>query len=273
MKNFKSVFIQSTTLDDCWHQLLYQLYENGRRYKISSGSFIGHDRLAFDFVSGSISHPHKRPLAPMMPEGSNLPRPTTDEDIEFYFSDYLMNPLLSRNEHYKYATWIVGNNKSYEINQLRWVIDHFKTNGYENEHCAIMIGDPDSYLAYEQEYVECPECGKTYKLYQASICSECFRKTGKAIQLKINETKRGSTPCLRMLDFRIIDHVLTTHVVYRSWDLYGGFPVNMGGFTLLNEYVASELTGVKPGPLTFSCKSLHCYDFHLDIVKQRLKKE
>lgn len=243
MKTFKPIFINATTLDDCWFQLLYQLYESGRRYKISSGSFEGHDRVAFDFVSGFIKNPHIRPLMPIMPEGSNLPAPTTDEDIEFYFSDYLMDSNLSKNEHYKYATWIVGDKEKGITNQLNWVINHFKTNGYGNEHCTIMIGGHNSCLSYDQN------------------------KTGG------DETARGSTPCLRMLDFRIIDGELLTHVVYRSWDLYGGFPVNMGGFTLLNEYVACQLENVEPGPLSFSCKSLHCYDFHLEIIKQRLKKE
>ncbi|MCK5016579.1 MAG: hypothetical protein KAS32_05835, partial [Candidatus Peribacteraceae bacterium] len=64
---------------------------------------------------------------------------------------------------------------------------------------------------------------------------------------------------------------LTTHVVYRSWDLWGGFPENMGGFTLLNEHIAGEL-GVEPGPLSFSCKSLHAYSHHVDIIAARLGK-
>jgi len=240
MINFFPIYINATTLDDCWHQLLCQIYEKGRIYHITSGSFAGHDRLAFDYAAGFISNPHIRPLSPLMPEGSNLPRPTTDEKIEFYFSDYLMDATLSKNEHYKYASWIAGNNEVCMHNQLEWVISHFKTNGYGNEHCTIMIGNPDSSIAYEKKWN--------------------------------NETERGSTPCLRMLDFRIVDGYLTTHIVYRSWDLYSGFPENMGGFILLNEFIADQLENVKPGPLSFSSKSLHCYDFQLDIVKQRLGK-
>ena len=269
---FKPVFIHTTTLDDTWYQLLYQLYKNGRKYKISSGSFMGHDRVAFDFVSGFISQPHTRPLAPLMPEGSSLPRPTTDEDIDFYFSDYLMNNILSKNEHYKYASWIVGKNDICPTNQLEWIINHFKTNGYGNEHCAIMVGDSDSCLAYDTKYMKCPECGEYSRIYRRAICPKCFREKGIVIQLQTDETKRGTTPCLRLLDFRVVNHYLITNVIYRSWDLYSGFPVNMGGFILLNEYIADQLPNVKPGPLSFSCKSLHCYDFELDVVKQRLGK-
>jgi hypothetical protein len=118
MNKFFPVFVRATTLNDCWHQLLIELYEKGRRYKITSGSYEGSDRLAFDFVSGFIAYPHTRPLAPILPEGSYLPRPTTDEDIEFYFSDYLMDTNLAKNEHYKYSSWIVGGNDICKHKQL-----------------------------------------------------------------------------------------------------------------------------------------------------------
>ena len=81
---------------------------------------------------------------------------------------------------------------------------------------------------------------------------------------------RKTSPCLRLLDFRIVDNYLTTHVVYRSWDMWA-WPENMGGFTLLNEYIA-DLVGVEPGPLTFSCKSLHAYDYQFEVIKMRLRK-
>ena len=300
----KPVFIEGTTLDDVWFQLLQANYDHGRKYLITNGSYAGCDRLAFDDVSGFIHHPHERPLAPIMPEGSNLPAPTTDHDIEMYFTDYLMNSNIQDNEDYKYATFIVGGRyvipklsmmkKVTDLsevivnvpNQVQWVIDHFKKVGFGNEHCYITIGYPESNFAYDIPFT--------------------------------NEQERKTSPCLRGLDFRIIteinyycpecqkhikeseliaagsdpekkyhcpndrerikrDHLkqeisfLLTKVIYRSWDLWGGWPTNMGGFTLLNEYVAMEL-GIEPGPLSFTCKSLHCYDFQLDVLKLRLRK-
>jgi len=271
---FQPAFIEARNLDEAWFLILKALYERGRRYKITEGSHKGHERIALDFVAGFIHNPHERPLAPQVPPNVVDP-PTTDAYIEEYFTDYLMNSELAPNEDYKYAVWIVGGNSRLYIqsedvdsqplgvsselralpggrihelpfrvpDQLTWVIKHFKEKGFGNEHCYITIGDPTSNLAYDVEYSD--------------------------------ETNRRTSPCLRGLDFRVIEDEgvpkLFTHVIYRSWDAYHGWPTNMGGFTLLNEYVAAEL-GIEPGPLAFSCKSLHCYDFHFEVVRARLNK-
>lgn len=258
----KPVFVEGRDLDDVWFQLLQSLYDHGRRYKITSGSYAGSERVAFDFVSGFIHYPHTRPLAPRVPESSPLPPPTTDDEINSYFANYLMDPNPEENEDYRYSTFIAGG--LYELptfqveaqtaqmwgchperarvlvpNQLEWCINHFKKVGFGNEHCTITIGYPESNAAYDIPFS--------------------------------NEQERKTSPCLRLLDIRIVDGKVVVHVVYRSWDLVSGWPTNMGGFTLLNEYIASEL-GIEPGPLAFSCKSLHAYDHAFDYLKQRLGK-
>jgi thymidylate synthase len=266
---FKPIFIEATDLDDAWFRLLWNLFEHGRKYYISKGSYEGQYRYSFDFVSGFVQHPHKRPLAPRMPESSTLPPPTTDHEIEQYFANYLMDSNLASNEDYRYATWIVGgwyklpaingweylcsDGNSIEVdyivdgdtlwinvpNQLEWIIQHFLKKGKGNAHCYLSVGYPESNFAYDIPYE--------------------------------NEMERRTSPCLRGLDFRVIDNCLTTHVIYRSWDLVGGFPTNMGGFTLLNEYVA-DVIGVDPGPLTFSCKDLHAYGFSYKYLTERIGK-
>lgn len=252
---FKPVFVEGIDLNDTWFQLLYQLNEYGRRYRITEGSYKGHERLVFDDVAGFIHNPHVRPLAPILPEQSSLPRPTTDEDIEQYFAEYLMNSKLESTEHYRYSTFLVGGEyempilngiKNFKINvpnQLEWIIKHFKDRGFGNEHCCITTSYPESSWAYDEPY--------------------------------INEQERKTSPCLRVMDFRVIEHVgvkyLHSKIYHRSQDLWGGWPVNLGGYTLVNEYVASEL-GIEPGPLSFSSKSLHAYDFQIDVLKARLGK-
>lgn len=266
--NFNPVFVSATDLGDCWFQLLYNLKQYGRKYLITKGSYEGQYRLAFDEVSGFIKYPHTRPLSPIIPEGTNIPAPCTDEDAEKYFVEYLMDGNIKDNEDYKYSLWMVGgkyqipkinllyknkesltnfmNPKDFSIivpNQIEWLIDHFKKFGFGNEHGYLSIGYPESNFAYDIPYN--------------------------------NEQERKTSPCLRGLDFRIIEdggiNYLTTKVIYRSWDLWGGWPMNMSGFTLLNEYVANEL-GVEPGPLSFTSKNLHCYAFQLDVLNQRLGK-
>ena len=273
MNRFKPIFIEGTTLGDVWYQLLWAIYESGREFVKTSGSRIGMKTYALDFVSGFIHYPHIRPLSPIMPEGSKIPSPTTDEKINEYFINYLMDNKLSRNEHYRYSTWIKGDNveKSYEqnhniceIDQLDWLIKHFKTNGYGNNHGYIVIGNPSSCLEYDKPYMKCLNCNVIVSRSITNRCPTCHT------ELIIDETLRPTTPCLRGLDFRIIDNILTTNVIYRSWDIFA-WPENMGGFTLLNEYVAQCLN-IEPGPISFVSKSLQCPEDVLDILKMRLKK-
>ncbi len=257
MKDWKPTTIHARDLDDAWFMLLNNLFTIGRRYSIDSGSYAGQERLTFDFASGFINDPHTRPMAPQIPESSTLPPPTTDEEIDQYFANYLMNSELEPNEDYRYATWIVGgeyaiphlkiglqplyNESVVKVpNQLDWIINHFKEKGLGNNHGIITVGYPESNFAYDIPYTD--------------------------------ETERRTSPCLRSIDFKVIDKkYLMTHCYFRSWDLIGGFPTNMGGITLLNEYVANALE-VDPGPLAFSSKDLHAYSFSYDYLKQRLNK-
>lgn len=255
----KSVFIEEKTLDGMWFRLLSEIDINGRINKIDSGSFAGSKRLEFDYVSGTIQYPTTRPLAPIMPEG--IPPVATDNDIEEYFVNYLMDGKnLSENEHYRYATWISGG--KYKMphidtvwfggrkqvilnvpNQLQWCIDHYKSKGFGNNHCYIQVGYPESNMAYDLPYE--------------------------------NEAERGTSPCLRGIDTKIIEddglQKLCFSVVFRSWDLWGAWSLNMGGMVMLMEFMANEL-GIKVGTLSFSSSKLHCYDFQLDLLKTRLGK-
>ncbi len=238
-------------LDDTWFQLLKELRAQGREYKITNGSLEWESRLTFDMCSGFIAFPHVRPLAPIT---EPLNPPTSDIVIEKYFQEYIMNPNLLPGEEYRYSQWINGpymnhwkpnkiegyGHSMYET-QLEWIIRHFNEKGYGNEHCFITVGDPDTNFRYDKPYED--------------------------------DTDRGTSPCLRGLDFRVINdggvNLLLTNVLYRSWDLVAGWPENMGGFTLLNEYVAGMI-GVEPGPLAFNCKSLHAYKSSLKYLDQRI---
>jgi thymidylate synthase len=259
----KSVFVVEKTIDSMWFRLLSEVYKKGRKNHIDNGSFAGSDRLEFDFVAGTIEYPTTRPLAPIMPTG--VPPVTTDEEIEKYFINYLMDGTLEGNEHYKYATWISGGEyklpkcSGYSLygidekgtqkkeiyldlvmnvpNQVEWIINHYKQKGHGNNHCYIQVGYPESSFAYDM----------TYK----------------------NENERQTSPCLRGIDTHIKDGKLCFAVVFRSWDLFAGFPENMGGITMLMEYMANELE-VKVGTLSFSSLKLHCYDFQIDVLKARL---
>ncbi len=252
----KSVFVTEKTLDSMWFRLLKEVNEHGRKNPITYGSFAGSNRLEFDFAAGTIEFPTIRPLAPIMPEG--VPPPTTDVEIEKYFVEYIMDGTLTDNNHYKYATWIsggqytipkvrwpdshdAGHRLTIEVpNQTQWIIDHYKKRGHGNNHCYIQVGYPESSFAYDLPWND--------------------------------ESERQTSPCLRGIDTHIKDGALHMAATFRSWDLYAGFPENMGGITMLMEYMANEI-GVETGPLSFSCLKLHAYDYQTEAVKARLNEE
>lgn len=198
---FHSYFVNATDLNDAWFSLLFALQDHGRRNLITKGSFEGGSttRFEFDKAAGFIKHPTTRPLAPIMPIGCDPI--TTDDAIRKYFWDYMMNGKIeSKNEHYKYATWInggdyempyfnvkiIGKNFSMRYkseygnkmminvpSQVDWVIKHFKEGGYYNNHCYIQVGYPESSFAYDVPYN--------------------------------NPNERQTSPCLRGIDFKIIN--------------------------------------------------------------------
>ena len=253
----KSCFVEGTSLDDVWFKLLVECYKHGRINKITYGSYAGAKRLEFDFMAGTIYNPTIRPLSPIMPQ--SIPPVTTDEEIEKYFINYIMDGInLEKDEHYRYATWITGglyklpyaNWKEvkdawfdhdslyvYVPDQLKWCIDHYKLRGFGNNHCCIQVGYPESCFAYDIPWE--------------------------------TEADRQTSPCLRLIDTHIKNGKLCFAVTFRSWDLYSAFPQNMGGIIRLMEFMANELE-VEIGSLSFSCLKAHTYDFCIEPLKIRL---
>jgi thymidylate synthase len=74
-------------------------------------------------------------------------------------------------------------------------------------------------------------------------------------------------PCIRQIDCRVKNNKLHFIIYARSWDLYSGFPANLGAIQLLKEYMSSEI-GVEDGEIIASSKGLHLYDYVWDIAKQ-----
>jgi thymidylate synthase len=75
-------------------------------------------------------------------------------------------------------------------------------------------------------------------------------------------------PCLRGIDTRILDGKLHFMVYFRSWDLWNGFPANLGAIQLLKEYMAQSI-GVEDGAIIAASKGLHLYDYVWELAKLR----
>ncbi len=78
-------------------------------------------------------------------------------------------------------------------------------------------------------------------------------------------------PCLRGIDTRIKDKSLHFIVYFRSWDLWNGFPANLGAIQLLKEYMAESI-GVEDGQIIAASKGLHLYDYIWELAKLRTMK-
>ena len=64
---------------------------------------------------------------------------------------------------------------------------------------------------------------------------------------------------------------LTMSVYFRSWDLWAGFPTNLGGLELLKQYVAQEC-GLENGKMYAYSAGLHIYGYQEEIVRIRTMK-
>jgi thymidylate synthase len=266
--DFSPAMLITTDHVEAWKLFMLHAINSGRRYLITSGSHAGSERFSIDSAHAYIRYPETRPLAPIANPGLIPPvgkvkiknpdgTETEMDEIEHYFHNYVLNPHGPQpDEHYNYSEWL------YPLAQN--AIDYYSEKGFGNAHAVLRVGDPF-----------------------------CFRDYFKPIK---DECSRPTTPCLLGIDTRIVEadywyprgdklriwqplgvnapdrYFLIFYVYYRSWDLFGGFLTNMGGFQLLKEYMAAmieEQSGkaVYPGPSIVQCKDLHLYSHHEEAAK------
>lgn len=255
----KVAFIEATSISDAWFQALHKIMLDGRRYLITKGSYEGIHRVGMP-ITINIQNPGLRPLHPLMPEGSNLPPPTSEAYIIEYLH-YLMTGERKKSEHYTYGEDLHW--------QIEWCIRHYKEAGYGNNHCYMTIGRPETVYFYDKNvnYTEIIQVSdqEMHEIRERHI-SNAWNKCPDIMT---------SSQCLRGIDTWIDREdgkdKLNFWVYFRSWDLWGGFPTNLGGIQLVKEYMASEL-GVDDGIMVVSCKDLHVYEHTWVVALTRLGK-
>jgi thymidylate synthase len=233
-KSMLPFFLAAKTISDAWFQLIYNLFDNAYAQKIQKGSFENEQyRLQYPGIAVYIEHPYYD-MVPTMPPGSGIPAPTTKEYIEDYFVNYLMNTELSENETYTYGSRI-QNKMPNGGTQFERVMEILRETPLTNQ-AVIEIATPVD-------------------------LDVCYGNDGKL-----------DPPCLRLLDFKVIplddELVLTVSAYFRSWDLWAGFPTNLGGIELLKQFIASE-AGLKNGPMYAYSAGAHIYGYQEEIVRLR----
>lgn len=249
--------ITASNLDDAWYQCVKTVVEKGRTYRITAGSFEKTRRVGMPIIA-EIHNPSQRPLTPLMPEGSSIPPPTDEKYINDYFV-YLCSYQKTSKEHYTYGEDLWW--------QIEWVVEYYKKVGHGTNHCYMTVGRPETTLFYDRK-VDLTETISVYDLTKKEILWE--RKITNAWN-KDKEIKTSSQ-CLRGIDTWIDNNKLHFWVYFRSWDLWAGFPTNLGGIQLVKEHMAERI-GVEDGPMIVACKDLHIYDSTWPFALQRLGKD
>jgi len=117
------------------------------------------------------------------------------------------------------------------------------------------------------EYLE-PQISEVIRMYREDGhgTNQAYMTVGNPETIYLNDP-----PCLRGIDTRIKENRLHFAVYFRSWDLWNGFPANLGAIQLLKEYMAESI-GVGDGEVIAASKGLHLYDYIWELAKLRTMK-
>lgn len=214
-----SQMIKADDINNAWRDLLWCCARKGYTTIVNKGSYEGQQRKQLDYVVVIIQTPYQRPLAPIMPEGTGIPSPTSESKIHKYFFDYLITDK-NDTEQYTYGHYIAP-----QINKIIDILN--QSDGKTNQAC-ITIGDK-------------------------------------------NSIKLIDPPCLKVIDFKIVHKWLEMHVYFRSWDIFAGFPENIGGLQLLKEYILMHLNlsyEISDGAIYAYSSGAHIYEQYFPLVNQ-----
>jgi len=235
------VFIDAFDLDDAWFQCLSEILDHGHVYTITRGSYEGQKRLEFDFVTVRVRKPSHQ-IIPIIPEGMSIPPPTDMDYIQGYLN-YLLTGTKTKTEDYTYGERLVE--PKVKVKQ--------KVDGKD------LVSEMPLNVNQIEEVI------KIYKT-QGAGTNQAIMEIGMPSDIKLSDP-----PCLRLIDTRVRYEKLHFILYFRSWDLWGGFPSNLGGLQLVKQYMADEI-GVSDGEIIAVSKGLHLYDYAWELAKIRTNK-
>lgn len=239
------VYVEARDIPEAWFLCVDKVLSEGRTWTVQHGSYEGEERCELDYITLRIKYPGTRPLVPEIRLGLDIPRPATltlDEQekegtlsLEGYLPYMMTYAEPKENETYTYGKRLFGYgvDSDLERSQVEEVIRKYKTYGYGTNQCTMSISRPE-------------------------------------------DIHLSDPPCLRSLDCRIFpDECLNDKetsslhffVYMRSWDCWGGLPLNLAAIRMLQEYMAEEI-GVGAGEIVASSKGLHLYGHSLSLAKK-----
>jgi len=142
--------------------------------------------------------------------------------------------------------------------------------GYLEEYLPYLMTSekqPNEDYTYGQ-YLE-PQIAEVIRMYKEDGhgTNQAYMTVGDPDSINLKDP-----PCLRGIDTRVRYGKLHFIVYFRSWDLWGGLPANLGAIQMLKEYMAEEI-GVEDGEIIAASKGLHLYDYIWELAKLRTMQE
>ncbi|MDD4954298.1 MAG: thymidylate synthase [Candidatus Omnitrophica bacterium] len=236
------VFIDAFDLNDAWFQCLSAILDKGHVYTITSGSYAGQKRLEFDLLTLRVRKPSHQ-IIPVIPEGMSIPAPTDMDYIQGYLS-YLLTGTKTNTEDYTYGERLV------------------------DPKVRLKRGAAGKEMA-EELPLDVNQVEEVIKMYK----EKGFGTNQATMEIGMpSDIKLVDPPCLRLIDTRVRYGKLHFILYFRSWDLWGGMPSNLGGLQLVKQYMAEEI-GVEDGEMVALSKGLHLYDYAWDLAKLRTNKQ
>jgi len=241
-KFLQPVFIEAFDLDDAWFQCLSAIIEKGVIYTITRGSYEGQRRLEFDLMCLHVKKPSHQ-IIPIIPEGMSIPSPTDMDYVQGYLS-YLLTGAKTETEDYTYGERLVDAKVRIKTDQ----------GGKQ------MLQEIPLHVNQVEEVI------KMYKTHGFGT-NQATMEIGMPSDIHLVDP-----PCLRLIDTRVRNNKLHFYLYFRSWDLWGGFPSNLGGLQLVKQYMADEI-GVEDGEIIAMSKGLHLYEYSWELAQMRTKKK
>ncbi|MDI6737114.1 MAG: thymidylate synthase [Nanoarchaeota archaeon] len=254
------VHIDATNISDAWHQAIYAIFRHGSEYAVQKGSFENEDkRLEFDSVSIRIRNPGERPLIPII-DVPGIPPPSDQEKIDEYLP-YLLTDIVQKNETYTYGERI--NNPKLRV--------------IENEKLKEFLlgrkeGDEIRIKPATEVSMHCNPLEMVIQQYRKGLFgqNQLTMEIGMPSDLQISDP-----PCLRLIDTKarfdesIGKYRLHFFLYFRSWDLWGGLPLNLAGLQTMKEHMINciDRDDLVDGEMHAFSKGLHIYGMSLKYAK------
>jgi len=134
-----TITINATDIPDAWFQCVRALCEQGEKYTIHHGSYVGETRLEFDYITVVIERPYDEPYDTMLPEipaHFNIPDPVAKGYVEQY-CPYLLTDHVEPGEQYTYGSRI--------HDQILFWVDVFRSLPNTNQ-AVLQVAQPSDHM-------------------------------------------------------------------------------------------------------------------------------